>query len=166
MVGSVGLEMAEEWDPGRIPGMAGRLATTSIGRRTGLRRALPHDTTHVARPDDCVGVRSDDLAAIDRSIDVTRPRLRADTGIGADSPTIARAAARGRRHRRRPSDRSIDPTIDRLINVTCPWLRADVGTGADHPSDETIRQLMDRSMWRDRGHTRISESTPTERSTD
>ena len=146
MVGSVGLEMAEEWDPGRLPGMAGRLATTSIGRRTGLRRALPHDTTHVARPDDCVGVRSDDLAAIDRSIDVTRPRLRADIGIGADSPSVpsidrsfARAAARGRRHRRRPSDRSIDPTIDRSINVTCPRLRADVGTGADHPSDETIR---------------------------
>ena len=148
MVSSVGLEIAEGWDPDRLAGRAGPwldLYALPRPRRDVVpaRVTLCQTTQRVALSGRS---RSREMRQLgrDRSIDRSgAPRPHTGVGIGADRPSDlsidrSRAATRGRRHWRQPNDRLIDPSFDQSIDVVRPRLRADISIGADRPSDRSI----------------------------
>ena len=148
MISSVGLEIAEGWDPDRLAGRAGPwldLCALPRPRRDVVpaRVTLCQATQRVALSGRS---RSREMRQLgrDRSIDrSSSPRLHTGVGIGADRPSDlsidrSRAATRGRRHRRQPSDKLIDPPFDQSIGVVRLRLHANVRIGADRPSDRSV----------------------------
>ena len=144
MVSSVGLEMAEGWDPGRLPGRAG--PWPDLFARPRPRRGVTPARVVLCRTTQVVlnvshglgnsaGMKCDSLAAIDRSIDVARPRPRTsaiDRSIDVARPRLCADIGNGAD---RPSDQSIDRSRARL--------RGDLGIGADRSIDQLIRRSID-----------------------
>ena len=80
--------MAEEWDPGRLPGRAGPWPDTCAGRDRSIDRcsapAAARGRRHRCQSSDRSINRSADRPSDGRLIDQSRPRRNADVGLGAD----------------------------------------------------------------------------------